>query len=897
MHLTEEHINYIVRDIHFRGIVVEDLGEELVDHVSILVEKRMEQGERFIEAYDEVMKSFGNTSGIHQLQKHSIELTNNNTKLMFKNNLKIAFRNLSKQRFYTFINVAGLAVGIACCLLIVLFVNDELSYDHYHTKSDNIYRITRYTLFNEQEFHYPVNPAPLAEAMVNDIPEVEYAVRFRNYGSFLVSLKDSPESFKETKLTFSDKDFFKVFSVPVVKGNPETALEKPSSVAISASTAKKYFGEKDPTGQTMILDGDNEYNVTAIFEDMPANGHLQFDFLMSMESLEESRSDLWLSNNFYTYILVKDGTEKQIVEEKLNRMVERYIEPQIVEIIGKTIEEFAAAGNKLVFNLQALPDIYLTSNFRFDIGITSDITYVYLFSAIALFILVIACINFMNLSTARSASRAKEVGVRKALGSFRSHLVRQFLTESILLCVLAFVLAIVIATTVLPFFNDLSGKVLEIPVSSPWFYGIMLFSILIIGTTAGMYPAFFLSSFRPANVLKGRSSQGPGGSFIRSTLVVFQFFISILLMIGTVAVYRQLNFIQNKKLGFEKERVIMVNDAYMLDDQLTTFKDELRQLPQISSVSASSYIPVSGYNRSDMSYWREGEQPTENNMINMQTWTVDHEYVKTMGMKIIHGRDFDEKLATDSTGVVLNESAFKAYGFTWGEDNMIQTFAYDFNRGQIITDEYVKYRVIGVMEDFHFESMKTEIGSLGLTLGRNAGILSIKTESDDLKGTLAAVETQWDRLAPHLPFNYTFLDEEFGDMYRAESRLATVFTTFAGLAIFIGCLGLFALAAFMAEQRTKEIGIRKVLGASVGGIVMLLSKEFGKLIVIAFLIAVPLAWWTIGEWLADYSYRVELGPGIYLFAGLAAFTIAWLTVGYQSVRAAKSDPVKSLRNE
>ena len=897
MRLTEEHTNYIIRDIHFRGIVDEELGDELVDHVCILVEERMENGERFIEAYDQVIRSFGSNRGLYQLQQNSLELSNNNTKLMVKNNLKIAFRNLSRYRFYTFINVAGLAVGIACCLLIVLFVNDELGYDRYHEKSEDIYRVTRYTLFNEQEFNFPVNPAPLAEVMVNEIPEVEYAVRFRPQGSFLVSTKDDPGTFKERKLVFTDKDFFNVFSVPVLKGNPGTALEEPQSVAISAGIAKKYFGDKDPLGQTLILDGDAEYNVTAVFEDMPSQGHLEFDFLLSMESLEESKSAMWLSNNFYTYLLLKEGTDRAVVEEKLNRIVEKYIAPQLVEIIGKTIEEFAAAGNKLIFSLQPLTDVYLNSNFSFDIGVNSDITYVYLFSAIALFILVIACINFMNLSTARSANRAKEVGVRKALGSFQYHLVRQFLTESILLSAMAFVLAIGLANTALPFFNDFSGKSLQMPYDSPWFYTIVFSSILIIGVLAGIYPAFFLSSFKPVNVLKGRSSRGLGGSFIRKSLVVFQFFISILLMIGTVAVYQQLRFIQNKKLGFEKEQVIMVSDAFMLEEQLQAFENELQQLPQVSSVSASSYIPVSGYNRSDMSYWQEGTAPAEDNMINMQSWTVDHNYVTTMGMKLVEGRDFERDRASDSTAVILNESAFKAFGFRWGEDNVVKTFAYDFRKGQVIPNEFWSYRVIGVIEDFHFESMKREIGSLGLMLGRSAGILSVRINSNDFETNLAAIESIWDKFAPHLPFSYRFLDDEFGNMYRAELRLAGIFSLFAGLAIFIGCLGLFALAAFMAEQRTKEIGIRKVLGASVGGIVLLLSKEFGKLIIIAFLVSGPLAWWAIREWLANYTYSVELGLGIYFYAGLAAFIIAWITVGYQSIKAAKANPVESLRSE
>lgn len=897
MQLSADQIDYIQKDINYRGIVYDQLEEELLDHVCTLVEEKMAGGSRFIDAYDDVIRSFGSEQEMQQIQSQTLNLSNNNTKIMFRNYFKIALRNLSRHKFYSFINVAGLAVGLACCLLITLFVMDELSYDSYHAKKDRIYRFTSHGVYGGNEYHFPTAPAPLGPTLITDLPEVETAVRFRSRGSYLVRTPQMSGSFKENDIIFTDPDFFQVFSVQVLKGNPETALKKPSSVAISSSAARKYFGNDDPTGKTLILDGDNEYNVTAVFGDMPASGHLKFDFLMSLSTLDESRNTEWMSNNFYTYALVKEGTSPQEFSQNINAMAVGYIEPQLISFIGKTMKEFEEGGNKVEFRLQPLDQVYLQSDFVFDIGPSGDITYVYMFSAIAIFILVIACINFMNLSTARSSNRAKEVGVRKVLGSYRSHLVRQFLTETVLLCVIAFLLAIAMASAALPFFNTLAGKSMSMPVNDPVFYAAILACALFIGILAGLYPAFFLSAFKPINVLKGKLALGTGSSFIRSGLVVFQFFISILLIIATATVYRQLNYIQNKKLGFDKEQILLINDAYMLGKQTTAFKDELLQLPEVSQVSMSGYLPVHGYNRSDNSFWKQGLEPTEDNLVNMQIWNVDDDYVSTFGMEIMKGRNFDEDLASDSNAVILNESAFRAFDLEEGDENIIKTFAFDASTGRALPDQFETYRVIGVVKDFHFESMTENIGRLGLRLRRNTGTIAVKFNTEDIQNVVASAESKWKTFAPELPFNYSFLDSDFGKMYRAEQRMANVFVIFAGLAIFIGCLGLFALAAFMAEQRTKEIGIRKVLGASVGKIVFMLSKEFSKLIIIAFAIAAPVAWWMSSKWLENYSYHVDVGIWIYLLAGLLAFVIAWLTVGYHSIKAAQANPVDSLRSE
>ena len=898
MELSNDQIDYIQKDINYRGLVYDDLEEEFLDHICTLVEEKMESGLKFIEAYDLVIQGFGAEEGLQNVQSQTLNLVNNNTKVMLQNYFKIALRSLSKHKFYSIINVAGLAVGLACCMLIALFVYDDLSYDDHHEHKERIYRITRHGSFNGTPFKYAVCPAPLGPALMQEIPEVQSAVRFRGSGTYLVRRPEASESFNEDRLIFTDEYFFDVFTVPLVSGNPKTALRDPRSIAISQSIANKYFKNEEAVGQTLILDGEDKYHVTAVFEDMPKSGHIRFNFLMSMSSLAESKNNEWLSNNFFTYVLLREGTSINDFKDKLKTVTDKHVAPAIQAFVGTSLDEYRALGNFVDFKVMALDKIYLHSDFVFDIATMGDITYIYLFSAVAIFILLIACINFMNLSTARSSNRAKEVGVRKVLGSYRSHLIKQFLLETMLLCLVAFVFAIAITSMALPFFNNMANKEMALPFYNPMFYGVIFIAIVIIGLLAGIYPAFFLSAFKPIHVLKGKLSLGTGSSILRSGLVIFQFFISILLIIGTATVYEQLSFIQNKKLGFSKEQVLIVGDTYMLQDKVEPFKKELLQLSGIKSATVSGYIPVHGYNRSDMTFWRKDQQPADDNMVSMQRWRVDADYVSTLGMELVAGRDFNEEIASDSTAMILNESAFKAYGFTDIEaNNGISTFIFVDSLGTVDKNKYITYHVIGVMRDFHFETMKEDITPLAIVLGNSTSVVAVKFKTSETAEVIADVQKTWDKFSPDVPFNYTFLDSDFGNMYKSESRLANIFTIFSILAIFIGCLGLFALAAFMAEQRTKEIGIRKVLGASVGGIVFMLSREFGKLIIISFVIAAPLAWWLTSKWLDNYSYRIDVNIWLYALAGLGAFIISWLTVGYQSVKAARSNPVDSLRSE
>ncbi len=898
MRLSGEHIDYIIKDLHYRGLVYEPLQDELVDHICSSVEKEMEQGKKFLDAYQSILKSFGNTSGLRGVQKQSLQVKNKNTRFMFKNYLTIAVRNLRKHSFYSLINVLGLSIGISVCLVIVLFIANEFSYDRHHVNGDRIYRMTSEIKFGGNHWKMVYCPAPMSKTLPMEFPEVEVSAQFHSEGSYLV--KREADNIKENDVIRASRDVFKIFTIPFLEGNPEGALAEPNSMVISKKAADKFFINESALGQTLILDNNQSYKITGVFEDIPTNSHFHWDYILSMEGYKQAEDENWLSNNFQTYFLLREGAKIEDLEAKFDGMILKYVGPQASMVLGGefTMERFRESGNMIRYGTQSLYDIHLYNTLQGDFEAGGDITYIFLFGAVALFILFIACINFMNLSTARSSNRAKEVGVRKVMGSLRSHLVRQFLTESTLLSVFSFIMAVGFAWLMLPVFNGLANRTLSIPFTDPLLYVLLFGFALITGLIAGIYPSFFLSAFRPVNVLKGNVALGMKSGVIRSSLVVFQFVISIFLIIGTIAVFRQLNFIQNKKLGFNKDQVIILPDAYALGDQRQVFKEEILKSSMILNGTISPYLPVDNSSRSDNSWWPEGKSPTEDNIINMQNWGADFDYIKTMGMKIKLGRDFSLDYPSDSSGVILNETAVKLLGI---EDDpigkRIVTFA-----GNDFTDlsesNLTRKTVIGVVENFHFSSLKNNISQLLIFINeRPRGMISFRYNAADTREVIQLIENKWKEMAPGQPFSYTFMDQDFASMYASESRLGKIFGIFSGLAIFIACLGLFALTAFTAEQRTKEIGIRKVLGASVPGIVMLLSKEFGKLILIAFVLATPFAWWAVEKWMEDYQYKVQIGWAVYAVAGIGSFLVAWLTMGFQSVKAATSNPVKALRNE
>ena len=796
---------------------------------------------------------------------------------MLGNYLKIALRTLSKHKGYAFINIAGLAVGMASCLLILLYVQHELSYDRYHEKADQLYRLTFFGTFGGDHLHSAAVAAPTAEALANDYPEVLHVTRLYMRDPQRSRIRHGDQAFVETRVAFADAGLFDVFTIPLLKGDPRTALAEPNTIVLSEAMARKYFGDDDPLGKTLTLDAATDYKVTGLFKEIPGNTHFHYDFFASLTTLDESRHPGWLNNMaFRTYLVLREGADPRNLEAQLSGMVNTYM------------LDFAQRYD-LRYGLQRVTDIHLTSDLAGELEPNGDRAYVYIFSAIALFILAIACINFMNLSTARSAKRAREVGIRKVVGSSRWQLIRQFLAESVIVSLLALVFAVILMELTLPAFNRIAGKELVADYLANGVIGLSLIGLVVfVGLLAGSYPALVLSAFKPVAVLKQKHRAGLRHRWMRSGLVVFQFAASITLIIGAAVVHNQMAYVQNKKLGFERDRVLIIHDANILGSQMASFKDALLQNPSIAGASATGYLPVTSTRTEDVvqpeGRYREGG-------IVLQKWTVDVDYVETMGMAIVEGRDFSRAFPTDSFAVLVNEAAVEQFGWQDPVGKHLRDLV------STDPDAYVDFTVIGVIEDFHYASLRDHIGPLVLFLGSNNNLVSLRLTTDKLSSTIAWIEKTWEAFAPGQPFAYSFLDERFNAMYRAEQRTGTIFSLFAALAIFIGCLGLLGLTAYTAERRTKEIGIRKAMGASVSGIILLLSRDFAKWVLLANVVAWPVAYIVMSRWLEDFAYRVDLSWPLFLIAGLAVLAMALLTMSYQAIRAALADPVTALRHE
>jgi putative ABC transport system permease protein len=806
---------------------------------------------------------------------------------MLKNYLVIAFRNLLRQKGYTAIHILGLSIGITICLLIMLFVKDELSFDRYHEKAEQIYRVIMKGKLNGESFGFPLGAAPMAQTLRKDYPEVLEATRLRKNGSPFVTYGD--KTFKEDAFVYADSNFFQVFTIPFLKGDPKTALIEPNSIVINKAIARKYFGNEDPIGKLLAFKAWNTtYKVTGLIDKVPGNSHFHFDLFASMNGLEEAKQPEYIGFNFPTYLVLPKGYDYKQLESKLPQVIERYVGPDLQKFMGMNLEDYKKKGDDIGLFLQPLTDVHLRSDYTFELETGGDIRYVYICIVIATFMLLIACINFMNLSTAGAARRAKEVGIRKVLGSVKEQLVGQFLTESILLAGFALLVSILLVNLSLPLFNALADKELTItmlidPVILP---GLLLFSILV-GILAGSYPAFFLSSFQPVAVLKGKLSLGSRTIGLRSALVVFQFVISTILIIGTTVVYKQLTFIQDKKVGYDKEQVVVLHDTYVLKQREEVFRSQLVKDPRILHASISGYIPAGPTNNNNSVV-----QPEGNNQQNVltQQYRVDYDYIPALNMQMVQGRNFSRDFPTDSSAIIINEAAMKAFNWTNEALNKEVINLMDMKGTKR------NYRVIGVVKDFHFESLHRQIAPLVMFLGNNSGSIIVKAKTRDIHGVVKSLENQWSQFTADVPFSYSFLDERFAKTYEAEQKIGKILAVFAGITIFVACLGLFGLAAFTAQQRTKEIGIRKVLGASVLNIVVLLSKEFSKLVLIACLIAIPASWYMMNKWLEDFAYRIDIGVEVFIIAGIVALLIAWLTVSYQSIKSALSNPVKSLRN-
>lgn len=811
---------------------------------------------------------------------------------MIKNYFKIAFRQLLRNKGYTAINIFGLAIGLASFLLISLYVIDEWSYDRYNKKADRIYRVNADIRFGGTDMRLTVSSDPMGPTLKKDYPQVEEYVRIYASGGTKL-IKKGNEFIDEANVAHADSTLFDVFTLPAISGDTKTALNEPNTVVITESTAKKYFGSTDAVGKTIeTRDNTNElYKVTAVIKDIPRNSHFNFDFIFSMDNVDYNFGS-FLSNNFQTYLLLKPGTDYKEFEKNFTQVINKYVLPQASQFMEvKSMEDFEKAGNKLVYSLMPLTDIHLHSDRNPELGVNGNIQYVYIFSAVALFLLLIACINFMNLSTARSANRGKEVGIRKVLGTGKKSLITQFLTESTLMVFISLLIALFIAWLVLPMFNDISAKALSIgSLLTLKVLPLLLLFTLLIGLLAGGYPAFILSQFRPIAVLKGNNTVGIKKSNLRNVLVVFQFFTSIVLIIGTVVVFRQLDFIQTKKLGFNKEQVLIINGTGALDNNKDAFKNEVLKMEGVTGGTYSSYLPVSSSSRNDITFSKEAVMDSKTGL-NAQNWKVDYDYFNILGMEFSKGRGFSKDFGGDSATVVINES----FAYTLGYDNPLGKNVYipvDMQTGELKA-----YTIIGVLKNFHFESLRRPIGPVCFRLGRSTGLASFKASTGNVKNLVSNIEGKWKTMAAGMPFSYRFLDEAFDQMYRTEQRTGKVAMIFSILAILIACMGLFGLATYMAEQRTKEIGIRKVLGATVPNLVTLLSNGFLRLVLIAFVIAVPVSWWAMNKWLQDFSYRVNIGWWVFIAAGAVAILIALVTVSYQAVKAAVANPVKSLRTE
>lgn len=813
---------------------------------------------------------------------------------MFKNYLFLALRQLRKNRGYSFINIFGLATGLGVCLLIVLYVTDELSYDRYNVNADRIYRIDEDLYFNNTQYDAVTTSKFFGPTLVASYPKIEQMVRFRNPGDLLV--RKGNDHVVEHHFTFADSTIFKVFTLPMIAGDPNTALNNPHSIVIDESAARRYFNSTDVIGRTLEVGSDNTLlNITGVIRDMPEQSHFHFSFIRPIResyTFNDPSDNDWVSNSYYTYILAQPGTTRAEVQKDVNAVVNLHISPALQQMFHTSGADLEKAGNHFRCRIFPLTDVHLHSNKSGELEANSNIQYVYIFSVIAVLILLIACVNFMNLSTARSANRAKEVGIRKVAGSTKGHLILQFLTESILLSLFALVLALGIAVLLLPMFNQLAGKSLHPDaLFSGRFLPALILLVLLVGCLAGSYPAFYLSSFQPIQVLKGKIAAGFKSSWLRSSLVVFQFFISIGLIVSTLVIYRQLHYIRNKEVGFNRYQVLVIHNTWPLgQDGTTNLRKNLLTLAGVTDATVTPDIPTV-----DGQYWQQGWFPDASldarKAILMTTLRVDDHYIPTLGMQIVRGRNFDlAQFPTDSTAILLNEAAVAALGV---KDPLNLILYNHDDQFKLLT-----YHVVGIVKDFNYNSMHDKIHPLLMVVNTfNWSSMAVRFHTNDVFSLVQQVETKFHAAKQGLPFSYTFMDDDFDKLYHAEQRTGQIFISFAVFAILIACLGLFGLVTYAAEQRTKEIGIRKVLGARVSGIVSLLSREFTMLVGIAALIAFPVAWWAMYKWLETFAYRTEISWWIFLVAGAVALAIALLTVSIQTIRAALANPVKSLRSE
>lgn len=806
---------------------------------------------------------------------------------MFTNLIKVAFRNIWRKKLFSLINIIGLSVGIACFFLIIVNVRHEFSYDKFQENGERIYRVALERIYPDNVIFYAVIPYSIGDAMTTDFPEVEKMTRvFANRNPIMLGYQE--KSYEEKRILFVEPNFFEMFSIPLIKGTPESIFATPNSMVMTEETALKYFGDEEPVGK-FITTPQGPAIVSGICENIPANSHMEFDFLVSLNLLGLQNRPNYVSFSVHTYVMLEEGISPGNVEAKMPGLVERYAAGPIQAQTGLSFKEYVAAGNGYNYFFQPIRDIHLHSNLESEIKPNGNITYVYILIAIAAFLIIIACVNFMNLATARSASRAREVGIRKIVGSTKGLLIRQFLFESLVMSMISVAVAAFMVQLLLPVFNQITRKQLAIDYLQDPFHIVFLLVIgLFVGLLAGLYPAFVLSSFRPVTVLKGRFSTSRSGTRMRNALVVLQFAISIICIAMTLIVYRQMDFMQKKDLGFDKENTIVIERAYTLRNRGDAFKQELRSLPGVVNAAGSNTL-VSGGSYYGIMFLAEGNPEVKTT----RGMNIDEDFIDTMGLEIVQGRGFSREF-NETRNVIINESTIKEFG--WNEPvGMKIRYLGEEN------EPVGEYTIVGVVDDFHYNSLHSPINSFVL-LGlpdeqRNIGNLQIKIKPNNIGETLGAIEQKWKEFNPQEPMSYYFLDDKLDEMYGNEKTSGQIFSIFSLLAIVIACIGLFGLSAYMAELRTKEIGIRKVLGSTSAKIVVLLSKDFARLVALAFVIATPIAYYAMTRWLQNFAFRSQVHVWIFLLAGMAAVFIAQLTISFQALRAANTDPADALRFE
>ncbi|MBL3658305.1 ABC transporter permease [Fulvivirga sediminis] len=811
---------------------------------------------------------------------------------MIKNYFKIAIRNFLRNKFYAGLNILGLSVGVAVALLISVYLLHELSYDNFHVNGSEIYRVNQTNIWDPEGGWMSRTPPPVADAMSAEFPEVEATLRINTPNAAIVNIEHGGayNSFRETSILAVDSNFFDFFGFKLQEGSPDKALSQMNAVVLSEEAARRFFGDDSALGKTILLGDDKTpVEVTGVAEKQPTNAHIHFDLLLSMPTNPHVKRFewSWIWTQMYTYVRLKDGVEK--VEEGMHGLAHKYA-LDAFKRLGISMADFESQKGKLDFELQPVEDIHLNASVGGNLEQVSDMTYIYIFGTVAIFIMLLAGINFVNLTTARAANRAKEIGVKKVLGSGRPHLIRQFLLESVMLSSIATLIGLGFAELLRFSMVDYLDLNLSTGImSDARILGAVVVLPLLLGVLAGLYPAFYLTSFQPARVLKGNVASGAKSAGLRNVLVVFQFSIAIILVASTFVIYKQLKYCETTDLGMNKDHVLVVKEVDKLHDQMNAFKQEMNKVSGVHAAALGSVMGGNTSNALEDLFYREGQSEKK---ISLATVKGDEDYVPLLDMQLLAGRNFVKSNPSDKSAIIINERAMKAFG--WSLDNVLGQKVEYF--------ESVEFHVIGVVSDFNMISVKFQIPPLAIfhteaNLFNDNRLLAVKYDPQRLQEVIASLETNWKLLSESVPLDYVFLDESFAEQYQNDQKLGSLFSVFATLALLIACLGLFGLASFMAAQRNKEIGVRKVLGASVAQIVILLNSNFSKLIIISLFISIPVVWWLMSKWLEQFVIRIDIGWEIYAISGFCAISIAWLTVSYQSIKAAVVDPVKSLKEE